>query len=408
LTIQETYDARARVVKEQQELNDLVQARDGAFTPEEQEKWDKADVDFNAFTDTIKRAEELRAKEMLLDQRIDEHVEKTQKEKGAPAANHRASDEYRAAMRGYLNGSPGPDEFRAMQSELDVSGGYFTVSEQLASGIIQAVDNLHGLRSFATIHSLPTAVSLGAVSWDTDLDDPVPVGEIGAVTESTGERVGKRHLNPHMSDLLLKISNQLLRQSFIDIEGFLATRFAYGFNDLDDVAFMTGNGTAMDSLGLFTASAEGITTGRDFNTDMAVDNVSATGLIGAQMNQKAQYRNRPSTAWIFSRGGIRRIRQLATGDFDYIWRPGLTAQEPDELLGNQYIESENASDTWTTGLYVGIYGDLSFYWIAEVANMQLQRLSELYAENHQTGLLAVKYIDAMPVLEEAFTRIKLA
>ena len=396
-----------KVIKEQKELNDLVQARDGVYTPEEQEKWDKADVDFDALTDQIKRAEELRAKETLLEKRIDEHVEATQRATDSPPSNPRATDEYRAAMRGYLNGACGPDEFRAMQAELDVSGGYFTVSEQLASGIIQAVDNLHGLRQFATIHQLPTAVSLGAVSWDTDIDDPVPVGEVGSVTESTGERIGKRHLNPHMSDLLLKVSVQLLRQSFIDMEGFLATRFAYGFNDLDDVAFMTGDGTAMDCLGLFTADANGITTGRDFNTDMAVDNVSATGLIGAQMNQKAQYRNRPTTAWIFSRGGIRRIRQLATGDFDYIWRPGLTAQEPDQLLGNPNIESENASDTWTTGLYVGIYGDLSFYWIAEVANMQLQRLSELYAENHQVGLLGVKYIDAMPVLEEAFTRIKL-
>jgi len=76
--------------------------------------------------------------------------------------------------------------------------------------------------------------------------------------------------------------------------------------------------------------------------------------------------------------------------------------------GYAYIESENASDTWTTGLYVGIYGDLSFYWIAEVANLAIQRLSELFALNHQTGLLAVKYIDAMPVLDEAFTRITLA
>jgi len=76
------------------------------------------------------------------------------------------------------------------------------------------------------------------------------------------------------------------------------------------------------------------------------------------------------------------------------------------LLGNGYIESENASDTWTTGLYVGIYGDLSFYYIAE-APVEIRRLDELGALTNQVYLVANRYVDAMPILEEAFTRITL-
>ena len=53
-------------------------------------------------------------------------------------------------------------------------------------------------------------------------------------------------------------------------------------------------------------------------------------------------------------------------------------------------------------------GDWSFYWIADALNMAIQRLDELYAETNQTGYIARRELDAMPVLAEAFIRVKLA
>ena len=37
----------------------------------------------------------------------------------------------------------------------------------------------------------------------------------------------------------------------------------------------------------------------------------------------------------------------------------------------------------------------------------MQRLAELYAETNQIGIIARAATDAMPVLEEAFVRVKL-
>ena len=81
--------------------------------------------------------------------------------------------------------------------------------------------------------------------------------------------------------------------------------------------------------------------------------------------------------------------------------------EPDRLLGLPYFESEFVPNTFTTGLYVGILGDFSYYWIADDIQMQVQRLVELYAETNQVGLILRAATDAMPVLEEAFVRVKL-
>jgi HK97 family phage major capsid protein len=40
-------------------------------------------------------------------------------------------------------------------------------------------------------------------------------------------------------------------------------------------------------------------------------------------------------------------------------------------------------------------------------NLELQRLEELYAETNQVGIVGRYEGDGMPVLEEAFVRVKL-
>jgi HK97 family phage major capsid protein len=57
-------------------------------------------------------------------------------------------------------------------------------------------------------------------------------------------------------------------------------------------------------------------------------------------------------------------------------------------------------------LYVGMLGDFSYYWIADADTFAVQRLMELYALTNQVGLIGRLETDGMPVLEEAFARLK--
>ena len=77
------------------------------------------------------------------------------------------------------------------------------------------------------------------------------------------------------------------------------------------------------------------------------------------------------------------------------------------LLGNPVHQSEYAPATFTTGLYVGILGDWSKYWIADSLAFEIQRLNELYAKTGQVGFIGEAELDGMPVLEEAFARVTL-
>ena len=68
---------------------------------------------------------------------------------------------------------------------------------------------------------------------------------------------------------------------------------------------------------------------------------------------------------------------------------------------------DTAPNTATTAQYVGIVGDFSYYWLAEALQFELQRLDELYAESNQVGFIGRLEADGMPVLAEAFARVKL-
>jgi len=136
----------------------------------------------------------------------------------------------------------------------------------------------------------------------------------------------------------------------------------------------------------------------------------------ARIRYKSQYRAK--AAWFFHRTILLAIRKLKDTNNNYLWQPGLAGyvaqgtaligSQPETLLGHRILESEVAPSTMTTGLYVMVLGDFSFYWIADALNMQIQRLIELYAENNQTGFIGRRETDGMPVLAEAFSRLKMA
>ena len=102
------------------------------------------------------------------------------------------------------------------------------------------------------------------------------------------------------------------------------------------------------------------------------------------------------------------VAKLVDSNGQYLWRESVRAGEPDRLLNLPVFMDEFVPNTFTTGLYVGMLGDFSHYWIADDLDMAIQRLSELYAETNQTGFIGRLESDGMPVTEEAFVRVTLA
>jgi HK97 family phage major capsid protein len=312
------------------------------------------------------------------------------------------------AFNRYLrNGEKGvtPTEMRALSADDDQAGGFVTAPTQFASGLLKFVDDQVNIRGLATVDQILTGESLGIVSLDTDFGDADWTTELQTGNEETAKPFGGRELRPHPMARRIKISNTLIRRANKPIEQIVQQRLSYRVAVTQEKAYMTGDG-AQKPLGMFIASNQGIPTSRDV-TCASSTAFTADELIDLKFFLKSQYQMSKTTRWLTSREFVKRTRKLKDGDGNYMWAPGLGGQ-PATILDVPFVMSEFAPNTFTTGQYIALLGDLQFYNILDSLNLQIQVLLELYAETNQRGYIVRYEGDGMPVLAEAFARLKLA
>lgn len=315
------------------------------------------------------------------------------------------------AFRNYLRhgekalGLMSGDERKALRADEDTAGGFITAPQTFAAGLLKFVDDVLVVRQLATVEQIGAAESLGILTLDTDLSDWDWTTELGTGSEDTVKPFGKRALTPHPLAKRIKISNTLIRRAIRPVEQIVQQLLAYKMGVTLEKAYMTGNGAARP-LGMFVASNDGIPTSRDVT---ATNATSFTGdnLIDMKYSLKQQYQDSKTTRWIVHRDFVKMARKLKDGQNQYLWQPGLGGT-PATILDIPVVQSEFAPNTFTASQYVGILGDISFYYIVDALSMQIQVLLELYAETNQRGYIARYEGDGAPQLAEAFARMKLA
>jgi HK97 family phage major capsid protein len=410
---------RAKLIVDARKMTELGETENRNLTSEEQENYDKLFAESGELEKRYLRIEQIQKQELALDASMDPvrpddlHVPGTE-QRTAPTdslkttTDHRATAEYRAMYNKFLTFGKShlmsSLERRALQADDDVGGGYLAAPQQMSSELLKAVDDLTFVRRRGRVERITGGGSLGVVSLDTDPSFFSWNSEIGTPTEDSSMAFGKRALTTQPATGLIKISETLVRKSVISIDAIIRDRFAVLFAENEETAFMTGVG-ANEPLGVFTANAAGITTGRDVSTGNTTGSMTFDGLIEAKYFLKPQYWGR--AAWAFHRDGVKQLMKLKDGEGQYLWQQSVQVGQPDRVLGFPMEVSEFVPNTFTTGLYVGILADWSFYWILEGLPLAIKVLSELYAETNQIGYIARLELDAMPMLEEAFVRVKL-
>lgn len=389
---------RASLIAQARAMVDAAEKETRDFTTEEQTNYDAI------FADVAK---------------LDKKIDNIRKLGSADAEEFRTSDPVRPdgekpanpdeekrtkAFDAFLRSGAINPELRALQADQDAAGGYYTAPQQFVNRLIKAIDDQVWIRQWATPNTVTQAQSLGVPTLSADPADSDWTSELGTGNEDSTMAFGKRELTPKPLAKRIKVSNKLLRLS-PDVESLAISRLAYKFAITFEKAAMTGTG-ANQPLGIFTASNDGIPTSRDVSTGNTATSIQTDGLIEAKYSLKAGYW--PRAKWIFHRDAVKQLAKLQDDTGRYLWQASITLGQPDMLFGVPLFVSEYAPNTFTTGLYVGMIGDFSNYWIADALDFSMQRLNELYAATNQTGFIGRLESDGMPVLAEAFARVKLA
>lgn len=444
MDIKQMKDEAARLLAEARASLTAAEKEGREQSSEEKAKWDRAMADFEKIEARIAAAQKLaKAEQAINDIPDDGHYRRTQPD----AANGRKpeqrdaepqpikvefrqgdtnytinidpsderynanTDEYRRAFAAYLSQSEtrelSKDERRTLAAGLAPKGGY-TAPATFVARLLEKVKDANTIRGIAMNDFLTEGVSLGYPTLETvGVTNAAWGAELGTIPQGS-MTFGKRELQPHKLAARVLVSRDLIDSSAINIESVVQRELAWQLANLENQAFMNGDG-AQKPLGVFTASTQGIPTSRDVVTGNATA-VTDTGLIKTLYGVKSQYMT--NGVWVMHRSVASAIRQIKDAQGDFLWRDGglgLNGTQPNTLLGRPVYIDEAAPSTFSDGNYALIYGDFSRgYHIATALNLEMQRLNELYAETSKVGFVARHRVDGMPVLAEAFCRLKFA
>jgi len=391
-TTTELKQLRAKGVREMREILDIADAEGRPLSGEERQKYDRIDTDVDAYTETIDRREKQARSESMLSSNAGEARVSRQ---ATTQAEMLDSDEYRTAFDKYVRYGAQAlvgDEARALQVGTNSEGGYLTETT-LDRKLVETLDEMNIMRQLCTV--IKTASDRN-ISVESDAATASWMNEEAAFTEDDNAFT-QVSLSAYKLGSIMKVSDELLLDSVFDLTGYLARNFARRIANAEEAAFVDGDGSS---------KPEGVCTGATASVTAASATVlTSDELIDLYHSCGRQYRNRAS--WIMNDSTIKEIRKLQDGNNQYIWQPGMVAGEPDHLFGKPVYASGDMPAT-ATGNVAVVFGDFSYYTIADRGPRVLIRLNELYAANGQCAFRIHQRCDAATVLAAALHKITMA
>jgi HK97 family phage major capsid protein len=395
MNIDELKQRRGAIVKDMRSLLDAATQDKRDLTADEQEKYEKMEADVDNLGNQIDRAEKLITFEDELKNQRDSNYAADIEEKGKPRASSKYKD---AFFNGYArlgNNGMQPQHFNALQIGTDSEGGYI-VPEEFETQLVRLLDLGNPIRSAANVirtssdRNIPVETDDGNFGW---------IAEEGAYG-TDDPAFGRVVLSSYKEGGMVKVSEELLQDSFFDMQSYMLDLASRRYNNLEDAAFGNGNGTGKPT-GLFaTSTVAGVTVTGTTGAVSATPAITGNDLIDTFHGLKRSYRQQ--STWVTSDTLAKMIRKLKDSDGQYIWQPGLTDDQPDRILGRPVIITEGAP-TIAVSTKSLILADLSQYRIVERVGMTMKRLNELYAANGQIGFQFMKRIDAKFVDPKAIT-----
>lgn len=418
-SLKELNELRLAAIKESREVANA--SKDG-LSAESREKLDKLDAEIDRLTSEIdtRTADDKRLKRLADQEKLLTGAPNHQIPPSPPGSSPKPDTwdgnpktlgthpAYEAAFSRFLRRqslSVADQEMLSVRTDSNTSGGYTVVPEVFASELIKNVDDEVMMRGMCRVlPPLTGAVAFTAPVRTAKAASAAWSSELGSPTADTALAFGKRKLEPHYLSAEIDVSRDFMRVSTLPVDAFIREEIARDCGELMENAYLTGSGS-QQPLGILTASNNGISTARDVSTDNTTTAITADGLINAFYSLKMNYR--VGSTWMFHRDAIKMIRKLKDGSGQYLWQQGIVAGNPDTILGRPVVTNEFFSNTFTSGLYVGIVGDFSWYWIVDAIDIEILVLQELEARSNLVVYLARMKTDGAPVKEEAFARVKL-
>lgn len=368
---------------------DAKRGNDGLLSAEDTAAYDKMEADVVALGHEIERLERQAAIDAELSKATGKPIT-NDPEKGTEKKTGRATNEYKKAFWNVMRSQkPRYDVLDALQIGTDSEGGYL-VPDEFERTLVEALEEENIFRSLANVIStssgdrkIPVVASKGTASW---------VDEEGAIPESD-DSFGQVSIGAYKLATLMKVSEELLNDSVFDLEAYITREFARRVGNKEEEAFFTGDGVGKPTGILAAAGGAQVGVTAAGTTAITLDEV-----LDLFYSLKAPYRNR--AVFVLNDATVKAIRKLKDSTGQYLWQPSIQAGTPDSILNRPLYTSAYMPALAATAKTI-VFGDFSYYWVADRQGRVFKRLNELYATTGQVGFLATQRVDGKLILPEA-------
>lgn len=387
--IRELREKLGGLQKQMREVLDKASEQKRELTLDEATRYDAIEKEYDNVLATIEREE----RALKLQKELDAPSSQAVRADGTPEKSADESAAYRDAFfKALVRGKQSltGEQTRVLQKAVAADGGYLVPTE-FQTTVIAALNDEVLMRKLGTVIRTDSTTKIPLAGAKPTFAYIAENGTYG----KTDAKFGQIVLDAYKAGGIILASQELLTDAFINVEEYIRTLVVQGLSELEEQKFVVGAGGGLTPTGVVVGSSLGLATA-------SATAVTADEILDLFYALRAPYRAKAS--FVFSDVAIKAIRKLKGSDGQYIWATGFGAT-PDTLLGRPVYSSANMSGLGT-GNKFGIFGDMSFYQIADRGQMNIQRLNELYAEDDQVGFKCDNRNDGILTLAEAVVHIK--
>lgn len=223
---------------------------------------------------------------------------------------------------------------------------------------------------------LPKTVSHGTAAL---------VGE-GTALGEVDPSFGKLTLNAWKYGQLLDISNEMLSDTGVDIQGYIARDLGRALGQSTGQAFVVGDGSNKPR-GVITAVAADAGTA----VQIASATVELDNLIDLMYAVPPQYRI--NGYWLMADSTAKVIRKKKNADGDYMWQPAVVAGQPDMLFGRPVVVDPFVAAIASAAKSVA-FGDFDGFIIREAGPVRIERSDQFRFSTDQVSFRGVMRVDS--------------
>jgi HK97 family phage major capsid protein len=389
--VQRLRERRAQVWEQMKGIADRSTEENRNLTAEEQGQWDVMNEELDKLDTRIKAALDTEQRAKDADAAFERLNGKGSGQRGGSGAGQQerrgeqgpagggsgsGAEELRSFLRGergrfYDVNPEGPVDYRTLVKGTSTAGG-----NTVPTGFYD--------RLITHLIEVSAIMQAGATILNTNSGEVIQVPKTTAhssaaiVTEGNAIGVsdpafGQVPLGAYKYGTLIQVSRELLDDTGVDLEGYLAMQAGRALGNAFGAHAITGTGTSQPR-GVITDATLGVTGGTGVTGGFSGDNI-----IDLFYSVIAPYRASASCKWIMKDATVGAARKLKDTTGQYIWQPSIQAGAPDMLLGKPVLTDPNVAGVALSAKSV-LFGDFSQFFVRFAGGVRFER-SDDYAFN---------------------------